>query len=116
MRKQYTNPFMPSPAQLELKRAIRDYKIWFHLLEYGESVGDGFYSINKMACAVRPVLTGEDAEKLDEGIRIFDEATRYNAWRKSYTRPVDEAMDVILKRFPKLPQKVAFNAVKQALA
>jgi len=37
-RKQYTNPFIKSPQQLELEDSVRVFKIWFHMLEYGDPV------------------------------------------------------------------------------
>lgn len=116
MRKQYTNPFIPTKAQLDLRKSIRDYKIWAHLLEYGDPVDDGFYSISKMAIALYPAIQSkEEAATLLEGIRIFKEASDYNAWRKSYTKPVNAAMDVILRRFPTLPTDIEVKAVKEAL-
>ena len=115
-RKQYRNPFIKSPADRDLAQSIRDYKIWFHLLEYGDPVEDGFYSITKMAHALYPAIKNPaDASTLAEGMRIFKEATDFNAWRKSYTKPVNSAMDVILKRFPTLPTDIAVKAVKEAL-
>ena len=112
MKRTYKNPFMPTPAQLALRESIRDYKIWFHLLEYGDPVDDGFHSISRMAIALYPAIKDKaEAATLLEGIRIFKEASDYNAWRKSYTKPVNEAMDVILRRFPTLQVK----AVKEAL-
>ncbi len=116
MRKQYRNPFIKTTAQRNLADAIRDYKIWFHLLEYGDEVGDGFHSIQRMAIAVHPYLSLQsEADALMEGIRIFKESTDYNAWRKSYTKPVNTAMDIILKRFPLLPAKAAIHALHEAL-
>ena len=116
MKRTYKNPFIPTKAQLDLRKSIRDYKIWAHLLEYGDPVDDGFYSISKMAIALYPAIQSkEEAATLLEGIRIFKEASDYNAWRKSYTKPVNEAMDVILRRFPTLPTDIAVKAVQQAL-
>ena len=116
MRKQYKNPFIKSPQQLELEDAVKVFKIWFHLLEYGDPVDDGFYSISRMAIALYPAIKDKaEAATLLEGIRIFKEASEYNAWRKSYTKPVNAAMDVILKRFPTLPTDIAVKAVKEAL-
>ena len=116
MRKRYTNPFIKKPVQRNLAQAITDYKIWFHLLEYGDPVDDGFHSISRMAIALYPAIQSkEEAATLLEGIRIFKEASDYNAWRKSYTKPVNEAMDVILRRFPTLPTDIAVKAVKEAL-
>lgn len=116
MKKVYKNPFMPTPAQLALRESIRDYKIWFHLLEYGDPVDDGFHSISRMAIALHPAIKDKaESAILMEGIRIFHEASEYNSWRKSYTKPVNDAMDVILKRFPTLPTDVAVKAVKEAL-
>lgn len=115
-RKQYTNPFIKTAAQRNLAQSIRDYKIWFHLLEYGDPVDDGFYSINKMAIALHPYISlKSEADALMEGIRIFKESTEYNAWRKSYTKPVNEAMEIILRRFPLLPAKAAMHALHEAL-
>lgn len=116
IRKQYTNPFTPTPAQLALRESVKTYKIWFHMLDFGDEVGDGFYSIEKMAKAIQPAIQSKtEADVLAEGIRIFNEATHFNCWRKSYTKPVNDAMDVILKRFPLLPTNVAVNAVHEAL-
>ena len=116
MRKVYKNPFIKTPAQRNLSDAIRDYKIWFHLLEYGDEVGDGFHAISKMSIALHPAIKDkQEAETLLEGMRIFKEATEYNAWRKSYTKPVNEAMDVILRRFPTLPTDICVKAVQKAL-
>ncbi len=116
MKRTYKNPFIKSPQQLALRESIRDYKIWFHLLEYGDPVDDGFHSISRMAIALYPAIQSkEEAATLLEGIRIFKEASDYNAWRKSYTKPVNAAMDVILKRFPTLPTDIAVKAVKEAL-
>ena len=116
MKRTYKNPFMPTKAQLDLRQSIRDYKIWFHLLEYGDPVDDGFHSISRMAIALYPAIKNYDeSQTLLEGIRIFKEATEYNAWRKSYTKPVNAAMDVILRRFPTLPTDIEVKAVKEAL-
>ena len=116
MRKQYKNPFIKTPAQLDLAQSIRDYKIWFHLLDYGDPVDDGFYAISKMAHALHPAIKNQtDAATLAEGMRIFKEATEYNAWRKSYTKPVNSAMDVILHRFTRLPKEVTQKALLAAL-
>ena len=116
MRKTYKNPFMPSKAELDLRQAIKDYKIWFHMLEYGEPVDDGFHAILKMATALYPAIKDrQESAALAEGIRIFKEATEFNSWRKSYTKPVNTAMDIILKRFPTAPKDIAINAVYQAL-
>ena len=115
-RKQYKNPFIKSPAERDLAQSIRDYKIWFHLLEYGDPVDDGFYSISKMAHALHPAIKNPaEAATLAEGMRIFKEATEYNAWRKSYTKPVNAAMNVILRLFPTMPTDVCVKAVKEAL-
>lgn len=116
MRKTYTNPFIKTPLQIELAKSIRDYKIWFHMLDYGDPVDDGFNAIRKLAKVLQPVIKHkEDSATLLEGMRLFDEATQYNSWRKSYTKPVNAAMDVILKRFPALPKEVCYVAIKEAL-
>ena len=116
MRKIYKNPFIKTPLELELAKSIRDYKIWFHLLEYGDPVDDGFFAITKLVRVLLPAITDkEEAATLNEGLRIFNEVTQYNAWRKSYTKPVNAAMDVVLKRFPLLPQPVCYAAIKEAL-
>ena len=44
MTRKYTNPFILTAAQRELRDSVKTYKIWFHLLEYGDPVGDGFHS------------------------------------------------------------------------
>ncbi len=117
MRKIHTNPFIKTPLEMELARSIRDYKIWFHLLEYGDPVDDGFYAITKLAKVLQPAIKDKkDAATLLEGMRIFDEVTEYNSWRKSHTKAVNDAMDVILKRFPLLPQAVCYVAIKEALS
>lgn len=114
--KRYTNPFLPTPAQRVLRESVKDYKIWFHMLEYGEEVGDGFYSISKMAKAIQPAIQNKsEAQTLAEGIKAMADATQYNCWRKSYTKPVNDAMNVILLRFPKLSTKMALKAVNEAL-
>ena len=99
-RKQYKNPFIKSPQQLELEDAVKVFKIWFHMMT-----------------VVLEKAIHHPAEKviLNDAIKIFKEATEFNAWRKSYTKPVNAAMDVILKRFPTLPTDIAVKAVKEAL-
>ena len=116
MKKTYTNPFIKTPLQIEFAKSIRDYKIWFHLLEYGDPVDDGFYAISKLSCVLYPEIKDKDeAAILLEGMRIYKEATEYNAWRKSYTKAVNEAMDVVLKRFPLLPKDVCFRAIQESI-
>jgi hypothetical protein len=116
MRK-YTNPFLPTPAQKVQRESVKDYKIWFHMLDYGEPVGDGFHSILIMAKAIQPVIQNKtEATTLTEGIRVMAEATGYNCWRKSYTKPVNAAMDVILLRFPNMSPKQALKAIQAAVA
>ena len=107
MRK-YTNPFLPTTAQRALRSSVKDYKIWFHMLDYGDEVGDGFHSIRIMAKAIQPAIHNKtESATLAEGIRVMAEAAEYNCWRKSYTKPINDAMDVILLRFPKLSTKMA---------
>ncbi len=114
-RKQYRNPFIKSPQQLELEDAVKVFKIWFHMLDYGDPVDDGFYAFHMMSKVLHDSISGPDKETLAEAIAIFQEATEYNAWRKSYTRPVNEAMDVVLKRFTNLPKQIAQKALLSAL-
>lgn len=109
--KRYTNPFIKSPAQRELESAVAAFKIWFHMLDYGDPVDDGFHAFNLMVQVLHKAISGPDKEVLTEAIRIFEEATQYNAWRKSYTKPVNDAMDVVLARFTKLPKQVASKAL-----
>jgi hypothetical protein len=116
MRKIHTNPFIKTPMQVELGKSIRDYKIWFHMLDYGDPVDDGFHAITKLSKVLLPAIKNkEERTKLSEGIRIYKEATDYNAWRKSYTKAVNDAMDVVLKRFPLLPRAVCHAAITEAL-
>mgnify|MGYP003403288292 FL=1 len=116
MRKQYKNPFIKSPQQLELEDAVKVFKIWFHMLEYGDPVDDAFYAFHMMTVVLEKAIH-HPAEKaiLNEAIKVFKEATEFNAWRKSYTKPVNSAMDVILKRFARLPKEVIQKALLAAL-
>ncbi len=116
MRKQYKNPFLKSPQQRELEDAVKVFKIWFHMLEYGEPVDDGFHAFHMMTVVLEKAIH-HPAEKLilTEAIKVFKEATEFNAWRKSYTKPVNSAMDVILKRFARLPKEVIQKALLAAL-
>lgn len=114
-RKQYRNPFIKSPQQLELEDAVKVFKIWFHMLDYGDPVDDGFHAFHMMSKVLHNAISGPDKQTLAEAITIFQEATEYNAWRKSYTKPVNEAMNVILKRFTNLPKQVAHKALIAAL-
>lgn len=115
--KRYTNPFLPTPAQRVLRESVKDYKIWFHMLDFGDEVGDGFHAIRKMAKAIQPAIQNKtEAATLAEGIRVMAEATEYNCWRKSYTKPANAAMDVILLRFPNMSPKQALKAIQAAMA
>lgn len=115
-RKQYTNPFIKSPQQLELEDSVRVFKIWFHMLEYGDPVDDGFHAFHMMTVVLEKAIHNP-AEKaiLNEAIKIFKEVTEFNSWRKSYTKPVNSAMDVILKRFTRLSKEVTRKALIAAL-
>lgn len=115
-RKQYTNPFIKSPQQLELEDSVRVFKIWFHMLEYGDPVDDGFHAFHMMTVVLEKAIH-HPAEKaiLNEAIKIFKEVTEFNSWRKSYTKPVNSAMDVILKRFTRLSKEVTRKALIAAL-
>lgn len=115
-RKQYKNPFIKSPQQLELEDAVKVFKIWFHMLDYGDPVDDAFHAFHMMAVVLEKAIH-HPAEKviLNEAIKIFKEATEFNAWRKSYTKPVNSAMDVILHRFTRLPKEVTQKALLAAL-
>lgn len=116
MRKQYKNPFIKSPQQLELEDAVKVFKIWFHMLDYGDPVDDAFYAFHMMAVVLEKAIHHpEDKAILNEAIKVFKEATEFNAWRKSYTKPVNAAMDVILNRFTKLPKEVTQRALLAAL-
>lgn len=86
------------------------------MLDYGDAVDDGFYAFHMMAVVLEKAIH-DSAEKktLNDAIKIFEEATEFNAWRKSYTKPVNAAMDIILKRFPLLPAKAAIHALHEAL-
>ena len=116
MRKQYKNPFIKSPQQLELEDAVKVFKIWFHMLDYGDPVDDAFHAFHMMTVVLEKAIH-HPAEKLilNEAIKVFKEATEFNAWRKSYTKPVNSAMDVILRLFPTMPTDVCVRAVKEAL-
>ncbi len=115
-RKQYTNPFIKSPQQLELEDAVRVSKIWFHMLEYGDPVDDGFHAFHMMAVVLEKAIHNpEEKAILNEAIKIFKEVTEFNSWRKSYTKPVNSAMDVILKRFTRLSKEVTRKALIAAL-
>jgi hypothetical protein len=114
-RKQFRNPFIKSPQQLELEDAVKVFKIWFHMLDYGDPVDDRFHAFHMMLKVLHNAISGPDKETLAEAIAIFQEATEYNAWRKSYTKPVNSAMDVVLKRFTNLPKQIAQKALLSAL-
>lgn len=115
-RKQYTNPFIKSPQQLELEDSVRVFKIWFHMLEYGDPVDDGFHAFHMMTVVLEKAIHNpEEKAILNEAIKIFKEVTEFNSWRKSYTKPVNSAMDVILKRFTRLPKEVTRKALIAAL-
>lgn len=115
-RKQYRNPFIKSPQQLELEDAVRVSKIWFHMLEYGDPVDDGFHAFHMMAVVLEKAIHNpEEKAILNEAIKIFKEVTEFNSWRKSYTKPVNSAMDVILKRFTRLSKEVTRKALIAAL-
>ena len=80
-RKQYTNPFIKSPQQLELEDAVRVSKIWFHMLEYGDPVDDGFHAFHMMAVVLEKAIHNpEEKAILNEAIKIFKEVTEFNSW------------------------------------
>ena len=69
-----------------------------------------------MAESILPAMQSKsEIETLSIGIKAMQEATHFNCWRKSYTKPVNDAMDIILLRFPKLSPKIAAQAVHKAL-
>ena len=85
------------------------------MLDYGDPVDDGFHSFHMMAVVLEKSISGPDKQTLADAIRIFKESTEYNAWRKSYTNPVNAAMDVILRRFTHLPKEVIRKSLIAAL-
>lgn len=111
----YVNPFLKTKAQRDLEDSIKTFKIWFHMLDYGDPVDDGFESFNKLAKVVHHSISGPDKEVLAEAIRIFAEATQYNAWRKSYTKPINDAMDVVNRRFFRLPYQIKKKSIAVVL-
>jgi len=116
MTRKYKNPFIKTPQQLELEDAVRVFKIWFHMLDYGDPVDDALHAFHMMTVVLEKAIH-HPAEKaiLNEAIKIFKEATEFNAWRKSYTKPVNAAMDVILRRFTRLSKEVTQKALIAAL-
>lgn len=81
------------------------------MLDYGDAVDDGFYAFHMMAVVLEKSISGPDKQTLADAIRIFKEATE----RKSYTKPVNSAMDVILRRFTHLPKEVIRKSLIAAL-
>lgn len=116
MRKKYQNPFIKTPEQRELEDAVKVFKIWFHMLDYGDPVDDAFHAFHMMTVVLEKAIHHPAEKKiLTEAIAIFKESTEFNAWRKSYTKPVNAAMDVVLKRFTRLPKEVTRQALLAAL-
>ena len=106
MRKQYVNPFIQSP----LSKALRDYKIWFHLLDEGEPVEDGLSSIYAMT---RTLHAAKPQKVLSDAVRLMGEIHRRGTWRKADLPAILEALHIVGRDYPRLPKQVAHRALKQ---
>lgn len=117
-RKQYVNPYLQNARCEKLRKAIRDYRIWFYLLDDGEKVFDGLSSIYLMTCVVARVLDPDtpDARKIKSAIGILAECTERGTWRKADLQTVNNALDIVLNIYPALAANDARHAINEEFA
>lgn len=117
-RKQYVNPYLQNARCETLRKAIRDYRIWFYMLEEGEKVYDGLSSIYLMTCVVARVLPSDtpDARKIKSAVKVLHECNERGTWRKADLQTVNNALDIVLDVYPALAANDARRAVNAELA
>ena len=104
MRKQYTSPFWPSAEKMELDRQLSNYLIWLHMLDEGQSVGDGFVMLRVLCETFQSLETAA-------AIEVMDEAKQRGTWRKTDLLPLVTAINLIHGR-PMLSKQDAQRVLK----
>ena len=110
-RKQYTNPFMPVNATFA--KAMRDYSIWFHLLEEGEEVEDGLTALYAMTCTLN---AARPSETLRKSLVIMEAIHTRGTWSKADLMPMVSVLGVVGEQYPQLPRDVARKAIAEVMA
>ena len=111
MRKQYTNPFLP--VNQEFAKAMRDYSIWFHLLEEGEEIEDGLTAIYSMT---RALNAARQSKILTAVIALMNEAQARGTWRKADLLLMVHTLQIVSREYPALPRDVARKAIAEVFA
>jgi hypothetical protein len=107
----------PEPRQ-ELKDCICDYRIWFHMLDEGEPVDDGFTSIYTMATTIKHVLRKNTVEykRINALIPRLEACHKRNAWHKADLKSVDASLGIIADKYPALLPSAAHKVLKRVFA
>ena len=113
------NPVARAVAKQALSRSITDYKIAFYMLDEGESCAGLTDSITLPLRAMVLVLHWQepdspDYRKLRSAGNVLSELWNRGTWRKADTVTLDNALEILLARWPGVAPDVANKAIHQA--
>lgn len=114
MKAPYKSPQAKSCAQIALDKAVKDFRIWIHMLVAGESVGDSLADMAAICRVMHESMSSKDQHgiKLREATMAFTSCALAGSWAMEHLKPINTALTVILHRFPKLSPEVKTRALK----
>lgn len=110
-RKQYTNPFMP--VNITFEKAIRDYGIWFHLLEEGEAIHNGLTALYTMT---RTLQAARQSKILSAALPVMEAMHTRGTWQAKDLPLMAQALEIVGRDYTALPRDVARKAIAEALS
>ena len=111
------NPVARAVAKQMLQRSITDYKIAFYMLDEGASCAN---LTDTIALPIRALMHAmahydtPDYRKLMSADIVLAELWERGTWRKADVVTLDNAMGILLERWPSLDPVVANNAIRYA--
>lgn len=110
-RKQYTNPFMP--VNITFEKAIRDYGIWFHLLDEGEEIHNGLIALYSMT---RTLYAARQSKILAAALPVMEAMHKRGTWQAKDLQLMAQALEIVGRQYPALPRDVARKAIAEVLS
>ncbi len=116
-RKHYIHPIIANARGNNLRSAMRDYRIWFHILGDGDAVEDGLTSIYGMARVLEDALpSGDEQSQIALAVAVINECHQRGTWFVADLPLINDTINIILSRYPALNPDVAKKSVAKVMA